>query len=178
MTDDAEQYYNSWLSVFGGQPHKLLCTWHVDRAWRKAISTHVCGQELQVTVYHTLRVLMEETDTGNFTTLLQSCLSNWKTVPEMTNFYRYFHQHYASRHKQWATCYRKQSHINTNMYAEAFHRVLKYVYLKGTVNKRMDNCIHTLLKYSRDKAFDRLAKLEKGKKACTVTNIQHKLKKS
>ena len=54
---------------------------------------------------------------------------------------------------------------------EAFHRVLKYVYLKGTVNKRMDNCIHTLLKYSRDKAFDRLAKLEKGKTSSRIKAI-------
>ena len=44
--------------------------------------------------------------------------------------------------------------INTNMYVEAFHRVLKYVYMKGKVNKRLDNGV--LLKLARDKGFDRL----------------------
>ena len=34
MTDDAEQFYNAWINTFGGNRHKLLCTWHVDRAWR------------------------------------------------------------------------------------------------------------------------------------------------
>ena len=35
MTDDAEQYYSAWVRVFGGNPNKLLCAWHVDRAWRE-----------------------------------------------------------------------------------------------------------------------------------------------
>ena len=30
MTDDAEQYFSSWKQVFGAQPRKLLCAWHVD----------------------------------------------------------------------------------------------------------------------------------------------------
>ena len=32
MSDDAEQYYNAWVAVFGMGPHKLLCIWHVDNA--------------------------------------------------------------------------------------------------------------------------------------------------
>ena len=49
------------------------------------------------------------------------------------------------------------------MYAEAFHRVLKHSYLKGKRNKRLDKLLHILLRYARDKAFDRIIKLEKGK---------------
>lgn len=49
------------------------------------------------------------------------------------------------------------------MYAEAFHRVFKRLYLKGKVNKRVDNCFVNLMKYSRDAAFDRLIKMTKGK---------------
>ena len=51
--------------------------------------------------------------------------------------------------------------INTNMYTEAFHRVLKYVYLRGRINKRLDKLIYVLLKLSRDKGFER--EIEKGK---------------
>ena len=40
MIDDAGQYYNAWTSVFG-PASKLLCTWHVDRSWRKATKQHV-----------------------------------------------------------------------------------------------------------------------------------------
>ena len=43
------------------------------------------------------------------------------------------------------------------MYVESFHHVLKYIYMQGKVNncKRVDKCIYTLLKISRDKAFER-----------------------
>lgn len=32
MIDDAEQFYNTWTSIFGKitQTSKLICTWHVD----------------------------------------------------------------------------------------------------------------------------------------------------
>ena len=33
MSDDANQYFNAWKGVFGGdETTKLLCAWHVDRA--------------------------------------------------------------------------------------------------------------------------------------------------
>ena len=41
--------------------------------------------------------------------------------------------------------------------------MLKYVYMKGKVNKRLDKCIFVLIKLARDKSFERLVKLEKGK---------------
>ena len=57
------------------------------------------------------------------------------------------------------------------MYVEAFHHVLKYIYLNGKVNKRVDKCIHTLLKITRDKTFERLIKMTKGKKTKKITEI-------
>ena len=53
--------------------------------------------------------------------------------------------------------------MNTNMYVKAFCRVLKYVYMEGKVNKRLDNCIYVLLKLERDKGYEHLVKIEKGK---------------
>ena len=37
MTDLAEQFYNAWVSTFGNKPRKLVCTWHVGRAWREKL---------------------------------------------------------------------------------------------------------------------------------------------
>ena len=34
MSDDADQFFSAWVGVFCVGPQKLLCTWHVDRAWR------------------------------------------------------------------------------------------------------------------------------------------------
>ncbi|GFT58253.1 uncharacterized protein NPIL_273371 [Nephila pilipes] len=36
MTDDTESFLNSWRTVFGVPEKRLLCTWHVDRSWRKS----------------------------------------------------------------------------------------------------------------------------------------------
>lgn len=177
MSDDAQQYYTAWVSTFACTPKKLLCTWHVDRAWRENIKL-LKDIDLEATVYHNLRVLLEECDIQTFESLLESTITNLDKNKSTQGFGKYFSEHYVKRKEQWAACYRKGSCINTNMYVEAFHRVLKYLYMKGKVNKRMDKCIHILLKFARDKGFDRLVKLEKGKITKRIKTIQARHKNS
>lgn len=33
MSDDAPAFYNAWKDIMGPSKHRLLCTWHVDKAW-------------------------------------------------------------------------------------------------------------------------------------------------
>ena len=106
---------------------------------------------------------MEEKDITTFENFLSETQKQLSCCPLTKEFSNYFNSYYANRKQQWALCYRKYSHINTNMYVEAFHRVLKHIYMKGTINKRVDKCIHILMKFERDKGFERLVKLEKGK---------------
>ena len=70
----------------------------------------------------------------------------------------------------------KGAGINTNMYVEAFHNTLKQVYMRGQVSRHVDKCLHLLLWMARDKAFNRLVKLEKGKTTnrLTVIHARHK----
>ena len=35
MSDDAPQFYSAFISVFSAKPRKLLCIWHVWRAWNR-----------------------------------------------------------------------------------------------------------------------------------------------
>ena len=60
------------------------------------------------------------------------------------------------------------------MFVEAFHKVFKYQYLKGKNNKRLDNLLLNLLKYVRDKTFDRLIKLTKGKVTSRLSVIHER----
>ena len=110
-----------------------------------------------------MRILLEENDSKNFEKMLDQTLIHFTRSPETSSFGDYFSTCYASRADQWAAFYRKAAFINCNMYVEAFHHLLKYLYLKGTTNKRVDKCIHVLMKLARDKGFERLVKLEKGK---------------
>ena len=64
----------------------------------------------------------------------------------------------------------KGAGINTNMYMEAFHNTLKYVYMQGPVN-RCDKCLHLLLQLARDKAFNHLVKWDKGRTINRLTFI-------
>ena len=44
MSDCAEQYFNAWKGVFDvSQTNKLVCIWHIHRAWRKALREHIAG---------------------------------------------------------------------------------------------------------------------------------------
>ena len=62
------------------------------------------------------------------------------------------------------------------MFVEAFHRTLKIVYLQHKQNRRIDFLVHTLLKIARDKVFEQLTKLEKGKYSHRVTEINKRHK--
>jgi MULE transposase domain len=62
MTDDTEVYSSAWNSVMGEPAHRLLCAWHIDRAWRKNLSRIKGDSELKAIVYKTMRSLLEMTD--------------------------------------------------------------------------------------------------------------------
>lgn len=37
MSDNDNTYYNAWVLVFGKPNHKLLCTWHITKAWKQQL---------------------------------------------------------------------------------------------------------------------------------------------
>ena len=161
MSDDAQQYFNAWKGVFGEQKtKKIICTWHIHRSWRRALHEHIETKEDQITIYHYLCVLLQEHKEPNFRTLLQALLTHLHNTHE--KFYNYFNSTYCSRLEEWAVCYRKGCTVNTNMFVESFHRVLKVVYLNHKKNRRIDLLLITLMKVARNKAFERFRKLETG----------------
>jgi len=175
MTDDAPQFYNAWVSVFGKHnTQKLLCAWHVDRAWRSALRETTKNTTHQMEIYHHLQSLLHEIEEGKFRATLQRFLA---LIQHLSNsFLTYFKTNYCGRIEQWASFNRLRANINTNMFLESFHRVLKVIYLNHKQNRRIDTLLTTLLKVSRDKAFERFRKLEVGKsthRLCEI-NKRHK----
>ena len=170
MTDDAEQYFNAWRAVFGGETSKkLLCAWHVDKAWRKALREHILDKEEQIEVYHQLRLLLTEILESKFRVLLQEFITYVHT--HHINFYNYFTNYYCNRLEQWASCYRTHATVNTNMFLESSHRVLKVVHLNNKQNRRIDVLLTTLIRIARDKVFDRLQKTQIGKNTHRICEI-------
>ena len=171
MSDDADQFYNAWIKTFQGSPNRILCIWHVLRAWKnnlRALKDHDKEEEM----YHELKVMMDETDQNKFEVMIENAVKKWKADVRAKGFAEYFEKHYKLRCTQWACCYRATSGVNTNMYLEAFHHVLKYNFLKGKRNRRVDRLVHGLMEYLRHKSFDRIIKLEKGKITGRLAQIQ------
>ena len=84
-----------------------------------------------------------------------------------SKFGKYFEEHYKSRAKQ---CYRYGAGINTNMYVEAFHKVIKYVYLNGNVWIICFMCLQFMSKTKH--LTDQLIKIHKGKSTGRITKIK------
>ena len=131
MSDDAEQYYSSWNHIYGGNPKKLLCTWHIDRAWRVNISSMIRDNKKHIAVCHQLCTLLEESFIVRFREMLQQSISWMLSDPHLGRFCQYFQMWYCKRIEVWASCYRIGTLVNTNMSIESFHRLLKVVYLEG-----------------------------------------------
>ena len=175
MTDDAEQFFTAWRATFGdGTTTKLLCLWHIDRAWRNALQEQIVDKVKQVEVYHQLRVLLMKTEKANFREILQEFLTHIQE--HHGKFYSYFLHNCCNRLQQCASCYRVGSTVNTNMFMEAFHRVVKIVILHHKQNRRIDNLLTVLLKITRDKAFERFQKVETGKSTHRLCEIRKRLR--
>ena len=176
MADCAEQYFHAWCGVFNeNETKKLLCIWHVDRAWRKSLQQHISDQQERVEVYHQLRVLLLQRNESEFTTTLQQFMSH--VYDRYEKFFNYFNTQYVPHVTQWATCYRIGTVVSTNMFAESFHRVLKVVYFNKKQNRRVDYLIHTLLCIARNIIYDTLRKTEMNAsthRKCEI-NKRHKI---
>lgn len=124
MSDMATQFFGAWDAVFKAKQTKYIwCNWHVDRAWKEGLKRHVTLKSQQISLYHHLKVMMMETNIAKFRHLLSQFLTLSSTVS--TAFTTYFQSKYCSRLEQWAMCYRIGAPMNTNMFKESFHRVLK-----------------------------------------------------
>ena len=133
MSDCAEQYFNAWQCTFGGEnTRKLLCIWHVDRAWRRALNDHVEEQQDKIEIYHQLCVLLQEREENQFM-VSKVTAADVIFKQQLSQFYQYFNTQYITKVKEWATYFRIGTIVNTNMFVELFHRLLKVDYLKIVV---------------------------------------------
>ena len=152
MSDLANNFYNAWCPVFSTPHLRLFCHWHLDKAWQKHLKEGNAAKPTQEFLYKFLKRLLTEVheekifreEFGKFLTLAQ------QTHPV---FHKYFQTYYSHNYTSWAACFRTEATSNTNMYVEAFHRVIKYDYLDGKQNRRMDKFINALVQYSRDTIY-------------------------
>lgn len=171
MSDDAPAFYNAWSSVMGNVLHRLICSWHVDRNWRQNLNK-ISNLEKRSVVYKTLKVLLHLDDKDKFNEALSKVLADLFADSDTVNFGIYFQKYYVKRTETWAYCFRQHLGINTNMYLESVHKILKYYYLEGKKTRRLDKTIHAVMKLARDSLFNRIIKLSKNTSSLRIKHIQ------
>ena len=114
MSDDAEQYYKGWVSVFQNKPKKLLCIWHVDRAWCQKLNT-IDVFTIRAEVFSKLCMFRNENCEKKFQELLSEIQNDFQETNVLQKFSEYFETYYVKRCEQWALCFRKGSFIGTNI---------------------------------------------------------------
>ncbi|XP_054276962.1 uncharacterized protein LOC128995926 [Macrosteles quadrilineatus] len=165
MSDMDETFYTAWREVMCPAKHRLFCTWHVLRAWRKQIVQKVKNTEKRKYVEGLLQTLIYEFDLNTFEKILPKTMEVLKSDVDLLDFSNYFEKEYVAneRFKYWAYCYRLHVGINTNMSIENFNKVLKYCYLRGKKIRRLDKTLCAILNLLKDKVFDLIIKLNRGK---------------
>lgn len=149
---------------------QLLCTWHVLRNWFKNLCK-IRTNEKKNLVYKTIKTLLHETDEEAFGIEISQVTSQLLNDPDTVEFGKYFVNNYSTRVEKWAYFNRKHCGINTNMYLEALHKIIKHSYLDGKQCKRLDLAIDALMALVRDKSFERMIKMSKQKRSSKLIQI-------
>ena len=147
---------------------RLYCTWHVDQTWHKNLC-NIDSKDNQITAYKQLRTLLHERDPSAFMIMVNNFVTSLLSDKTTIQFRSYFRDHYLKSTAAWAYYYRLNAGPNKNMHIERMRSTLKYLYLHGKVVKRLDKA---LMKFVRDKLFDRLIILNKEKISTKVKEIR------
>lgn len=127
FVSDAPDFFNASSKVMKPPKHHLLCVWHVDRNWQKYISQKVEGdRKFNDFVYKQVRCIME-TQEQEFKNSIKQVVNHFCSQDCTKAF--------GNRPHLWAFCYHSGLGINTNMFLESMHKVLKHIYLEGKKSK-------------------------------------------
>lgn len=109
MTDIVDTFYTAWVKIMDPVPHNILCSWHVDKAWRQNLKKieGLQSTEKQNKVYKSLIVLQSIPDEIEFKQVLDELVHQMLNDLDTKEFGEYFNTYYVNKVKQWAYCYRK-----------------------------------------------------------------------
>ena len=176
MTDDTNIYSNAWTNVMGAPEKKLLCAWHVLRNWKSNLCKIAGDKQLKDEVFKFLKLIIHEKDSSIFESLIEDFVKKLSADKRTQLFGAYFMKTYCGRKEIWAYCFREYGQLTTNNHIEAMHNTLKNVYMEGRIVRRLDKCVHLLLKLARDRWYSRITNKSKGARTSRVNaaHVRHK----
>lgn len=156
MSEDTDFYFTAWLEAFGAEPrpHKIISSWHIQRAWTEAVNTWVRGREKQAAVNRSLELLFNQESAESFQKMLRRVISMLKMDSDTASFGDVFESTYAGRPEQWGSCFFRDLEINI----EDFHTLFRRIASRLKV-KRLDKIAHNLLLASESKQYENYMKV-------------------
>ncbi len=153
ITDDSHSAAPSIRHVFPDAQH-LVCHWHIDRAWRKAVYARCPkgpeGMLIAVKVYQTVRALLELDSERDFDKSVDIAMAAITQVaPTFAEYFRSTYLGSRDRIRQWASFARDHTRTNTSNAAESFHNTFKTFFLHRMGKRRVDDLLEQLFAFER-----------------------------
>ncbi|RIB01784.1 hypothetical protein C2G38_2229680 [Gigaspora rosea] len=131
----------------------LLYHFHVLRSWRRNLNHHRGANKdsHKTIIWKNLWQLMKTEGWDNLEVLKQitEAINKWRRmgVEASTKFANYFERWWKPKYDKWMICLRgvARDMIDTNNLIEAFHRKLKYIYMRGRPKRRLDGEVYLLV---------------------------------
>lgn len=171
MSSDIPAFYSTWQKHMGPANTHLLCTWQVDKDWRKALDKLSCSKEKKGRIYKSLKQLMVEPNFKLFRSRIDDILKQLEADPELKPFWDVFETKYAERNELWATCYRSQQVLHYGAILELVHKNLVECYEEGRVLNSFVKPLNSIFRFSRDKVLEKLQKVPKEFQSGDLGNI-------
>ncbi|GJE88758.1 MULE and SWIM domain-containing protein [Phanerochaete sordida] len=155
MTDCDQAQINALRAQFPDATI-LLCWWHVLHAWQQHFVTTAFPDLWQL-----LKQWIRISDESGFE-------AHWAKIRQEApqSFIEYLELYWLPRREMWSAMHRKNRDIfeknDTNMLLEAYHHVLKGMFLEHKRNRRVDNLIYTLITHVLPHYYLRLSRQEHG----------------
>ncbi|KAE8739140.1 hypothetical protein FOCC_FOCC015369 [Frankliniella occidentalis] len=152
ITDDDPALINSMNMGFQELIRHILCDWHFKRTIQGQLHTKVKNTELEDQMFKELCVVIDLTQESEFNLALDTFTKKYGNFKMTKLFISYFKATCVPKKMKWAKCYRRFPHgnVETTMYVESFHNILKTIYLKRKPNKRIETLVNLLLEVEED----------------------------
>ncbi|CAI6355733.1 unnamed protein product [Macrosiphum euphorbiae] len=99
----AENFFNAWIVEMKRPKHRLYCTWHVDRTWKKNL-VKIKSKDKQCETCKLLRTLLHEQDPKAFEIIFEEAINQLSANDDTVDFANYFVNNYGTCVESWAYC--------------------------------------------------------------------------
>ncbi|RZF44220.1 hypothetical protein LSTR_LSTR003860 [Laodelphax striatellus] len=173
MSDLDEASYVAWLEVFPcKETQRLLSSWHIDEAWRSQIDKIKTKEPIiKANIYKQAKLLMNEKNLLTFGMMANNFLHELFSKEETRSFGSYM-EVFINEPQTWAYAHRLFKGIDASIHLENMHRNLKQIFFKGKKWKRLDRGIQAIMRFVKEKMFDRLVATEKGELSKKLLDIK------